>query len=483
MAKFTEYNYLSGAETDFYNYLLFEAFLSEKTYLGFARHDIPWGQCALIKVRFQPNIFLNYPQSMIGYEHTADYSSKYYDDNSYRVFSNPTQDIPAGGKRLFIARIRKDETDVENIDKYEFLDENEIGQIYIHYINDGWILVEGLNPTFYFKDKDTYNYYVFNFNKTIETRGLIEEIRFDSYSGLTIPVKLAYSLTDRYKPSTIVECGSLQRTVNTLGETYISGLDPNFEPDMNIFKNAWFFIIDSNGVVIQDGLRFYDILEDDEEKALVFEYATITGAIAKLTITTKTKDYEEICLWNESVPLPYLSTPIADNNPPGFQVTYLKQPMVSKSIFDIRGISKIKKEEVSFCKQVKNEEEENLYSSYGIEIQTIQVVQNINETIEVKFAVTKNLELALEFGFDSVMIDKELPNNVPTEDVYRQLFVCFMPKDKDGNVCTEDSYNSDDLFQTENYYGYDPGVVMYIANKVPVYRKYIDGTETFKIII
>jgi hypothetical protein len=454
---------------------------SGEAYLGFARKDTVWGQNALIKVRFLPNALKLYPHSLIGYEHD-NLTDKYFDNYSYKVI--PDVDKPAGGQRLFIAKILKTETDLENLDKYEFLDENEIGQVYIDYINKQWISVHGLNPMYYFKDIDKYDYYVFNYNKSLTTRGKIETIKFENWNNMTIPVKLAYSLTDKYKPTTVLNAGDLQRTINVLGEIYISGLDPNFTPDMNIFKNAWFFITDENGVIIQDQMRFVEEIESDEEKLLVFEYVTITGSKARLNITTKKPTYQTISIYHESVPLPYLSTPVADNNPPGLPLPYLKETTISRSIFDVQGLSQIVKSEVSYCRQVKDEEDENELKSYGFDIETLQVVNtSTGEPVEVKFAVTQDMDMALEFNFDSVMIDKELDPTIPNDTVYRQLFVSIRPLDKDGNVCVNSSYKSDDLFQTIDDYGYNIGVLIYIANKVPVYRKYIDGKETFKIII
>jgi hypothetical protein len=117
-----------------------------------------------------------------------------------------------------------------------------------------------------------------------------------------------------------------------------------------------------------------------------------------------------------------------------------------------------------------------------------------NVTASIMLAHTTDKDKALSYGFYNVLIDKEVPiknsasSACPTENIYRQLFICYKPKYSVGN-CTADIYNTDanalvptQIFNTTTW-KYDIGVLLYLSNKIPVYRKWANVNEQFKIIL
>lgn len=460
--------FLSGVRINFETDLIYEAFLSEKMYLGFARNTSVWGQSSLIKVRPPSN--KNFPQDFLLYDNDSLPLSKYTDKNTNLICSN----IPSGSNRIFIAKLPKNLEGSTNINDYIFIDENEIGQIYLKYINNFWLEVEGLNPKYQF-DRDML-YYVFNYNKDLSTKFLIEDTKIQRFSSITMPVKLAYSLTNEYIPTSILNCGNLTRTLNDLGEVEITGLNPNFELDNNLI-NANFFILDENNQVMLDRIKYIETIVSESTKLLIFEYKSI-NTTNRFAITTDLNSYQTKSVFNESLPIDAIE-PVSDNNPPKLAYSYINENLLKYSINEIVGLSKIFASEVYFVRQVLDPQDEANLIEYGFTIDTLVVDDNEIPTT-LKIAKTQNKNLALQFNCENVMIQKSLNNITPTDDIYRQLFISYNPKDSNGNSCTLDNYTN--IFNV-NKYSNDIGTLVYLANKIPLYRRYIATNEEFKIII
>ena len=102
----------------------------------------------------------------------------------------------------------------------------------------------------------------------------------------------------------------------------------------------------------------------------------------------------------------------------------------------------------------------------------------------VDYAVTTNIADAITYSFDFVQIDKSITGGVGgevTEEIYRELFICFNPKDANGVNLTVTEATHTDLFQETNH-TYDLGTILYLARKEPVFRKHLQSPEEFKII-
>ena len=114
-----------------------------------------------------------------------------------------------------------------------------------------------------------------------------------------------------------------------------------------------------------------------------------------------------------------------------------------------------------------------------------------NVIARINYAVTKDYDAAIKYGFNSVRVKKNVDGSnlagSPTDKVYRQLFICYKPKRRDpftGNIeeCAGDVHREDELFLTD-LHRWDVGMVVYLSNKIPVYRRYIEGQELFEIIV
>jgi hypothetical protein len=135
--------------------------------------------------------------------------------------------------------------------------------------------------------------------------------------------------------------------------------------------------------------------------------------------------------------------------------------------------------------------------------QIVSVPSNIINIIE--YAVCSDMKDALSQGMDSVMIDMQIPPSGGGlyDGVYRQLAVCHRPQFNDLTVIngtqigalTDCTTSGSDAFcetdATSLYYdgmngtnhSWEPGTILYLANKTPVYRRYITSRESFKLII
>ena len=117
-------------------------------------------------------------------------------------------------------------------------------------------------------------------------------------------------------------------------------------------------------------------------------------------------------------------------------------------------------------------------------------------TVEIKayYAVCDVVSDALKYGMESVMVDIYIPSSETNlyNGVYRQLFVCCNPSYYINSIktpCTSAAtyiINSGNITTYSNTpSSYDIGTLLYLSNKIPVYRKYIKSStpEHFTIVI
>lgn len=113
-----------------------------------------------------------------------------------------------------------------------------------------------------------------------------------------------------------------------------------------------------------------------------------------------------------------------------------------------------------------------------------------NVSSKIVLAKTNDIDKALNNGLYNVMISKTVDLtgvNSPTEGLYRQLFIAYKPKTTLGVQCTADIYNGDNLVTSANFnpttWTYNNGIILYLSNKIPIYRKWASANEEFKIIL
>ena len=83
------------------------------------------------------------------------------------------------------------------------------------------------------------------------------------------------------------------------------------------------------------------------------------------------------------------------------------------------------------------------------------------------------------------MIELAIPKsgdvNKIYDGLYRQLFVSYKPKDSTGAICSG-NYNLPIYNPTSHTT--DIGTLLYVSNKIPVYRRFINmASENFTLIL
>jgi hypothetical protein len=143
-----------------------------------------------------------------------------------------------------------------------------------------------------------------------------------------------------------------------------------------------------------------------------------------------------------------------------------------------------------------------------VAITSATTVTSIPNTVVAKIAIAKTQDKrkALQYGFNAAMVVKtiQLPNDAsgnplpasaasasPTSDIYRQLFIAYQAKDASGNELSNSVYQTANTWATNNLFNqttweWDMGTILYLSNKIPIYRKYAKsstGYEEFKIML
>jgi len=111
----------------------------------------------------------------------------------------------------------------------------------------------------------------------------------------------------------------------------------------------------------------------------------------------------------------------------------------------------------------------------------ITVTINDNSETSVEYAVTNDITDAKNYMFDLVEVSKIVTPTEATTGIYRELFLCYNPKNSVGVNCTNTEYNHAGIFN-ESKHEYDLGTIVYIARKEPVFREHLQTDEDFKIL-
>ncbi len=493
-----EMHYMAGSAVEFERSLFFELCQSNRLFIGFARQDPTFGLCTLCKINHDTNS-ATWPRDIVGLSDVSDDSDrnkKYYD----LVSQQHIPGIQDDKRRVYIGKIAESSQNFQQ--DMSFLDDKDVGEIYLDYINDEWVRVQGMKPSFTFKLQDylnestpstRYKYFFFNYDHAFLTCAEIEQVKPINYPTIRQDVKLMYSQSSKTIPTTDVrDIGELVRTVNILGETELVGLEKTFEFDLNLV-NYNFFITTPEGIVIQDYMKYVETIVTNKEKVIIMAYPLPheinretgevkedTGRTGRVRITTGESD-PKVHVYNESLPISSMVAPISDKHPPALPLNYLKSSTISKSVFDIVGINRVVIDEVWFCKRLDKEEEEIFYKNLGFGVEEITL--DLDVTTTTKYVKTQDRYKAIKYHFDLVLIDKKLDNKTPCSNIYRQCFICYNPRNRYGELCLDyHSYVHEDLFD-QNRHSYDIGTLLWISNSQPVYRKFIEEFEKFKILL
>ncbi len=503
------HEFLSGTSIDYDKSLFFDLMQTGDVYMGFAREEPMWGFNTLIKVLHSRT----FPGDVLGQSNSGSLettsATKFYDFNSDEELQE--SEIPDDGKQIYIARIDTNANSAarEDITNYIFLDKDNIGTLTIDYLNEDWMRIRGINIDFLetvltMYTPTDFDYYIFNFTQSIDSRTIIQEVERINKPTIQYPVRLMYSSDqDATKPTSAFGnnlIGDLTRTVNIFGETVITGLNTEFVTEgagyieQNSITSAVFFLTTIDGIVIQDSMEYVDTISTDDEAGLIFSYPLVGEAVqnsGRLKITT-TVNPTKLAIFSERFTDGAI---VNDSQPPPLLLNYIGSSMLHTSIFDVLGLVKLDSTDVTFVRRIDNTDTErellgdpsnpDTYPGVqGISAQDIKLITiEDNPDTTVKFATTSDPSIARRYFFDLVKVDKTLDSTTPTDKIYRQLFLCYKPSDSSGTNCTSTTYNHDELFDTTNW-SYNLGSILFLCQKVPVFRSHLStDSEVFTILV
>jgi len=465
-----DFNLLSGASIDNELWMLYEILRSGEAYMGMGRSYETWGQGTLIK--YKPMSGQTWPNDIIG----SQIGAEIFDDQ-HRLQNISTEGEDFGKKKLnigFYEYVEGVDPDMpsSNLDLTYISPDVGVESIECIFINEAWTLVRGVDPTYEFtlydptglkKRRYFIQNYAFDFGNLLE----IEIIREFEYPGLSHRVQLKYAPPGSMNEATAAiapGCADLEReTIVTPAET------------------AYIFS--------------YTIQETVGTEVLTRK--------VHFKITTLDNINNRYSVFQESLPVRSHVSPVADNNPPGLPISYIRSLSINRTLFDVVGLHQLNQPDVWLALEIP--EDNTTLMTYFTDLETsyadpdkmtvdfIEIDEDILTGISVKkyYAMTKDVGIAQSEGFQLIMVSLELDSTTPCEDIYRQLFISWKPKYYDGALLTQCGTGLDigpeyglrtKFFDPVNHRN-DMGMLIYLANKMPVYRKYLNGNEVFKIIL
>ena len=523
-----EFNLLSGATIDNQLRLLYELLRGGDSYLGFSRSHETWGQGTLC--RYKAVSDQTWPNDIIG----ETIGAEIYDDQ-HRLMNISVDGTTAVQVARFHYEDGESEFPIDNLDRLEYL--TEVGQdgvvhgmdnIECIFINQKWMTLRGINPTYEFKlydesSNNRYKYFIMNYDKNIDNLLEIEIIKEFEYPGLSTRVQLKYGeigSLDATIADIVPGCSDLERRINLNGEYLVTGIGNTFinwmENDETA-KNSTFFLVDMDGALLVDGVQYEETYISNTENAYIFSYLISDSEEGSFTPTTRKVRFKLSTLSNinnrfsvfkESLPVKSHVSPVADNNPPGLPISYIRSQDIHESIFDVVGLHQLNQSEVFLAYEIPapydgsnpvwqhfEDMRIELADPNMMKFDTIEIDEDYitGVTITKLYVLTQDLSIGSAENFNLIMVTTELDGNTPTTDIYRQLFISWKPKYYDGltnalvdcgsgNNTGPEYHNRNTFFDPEDHKN-DMGTLFYLANKMPIYRGYIDGTEKFKIIL
>ena len=341
------HNLLVGSSTDHEKALFFDMLQNGNLYFGFGRKDTIWGFSTLIKIAHSRT----WSSSIMG--SAQGQTGRFYDRNTDDIISigNTT-----GEDSVFIAYIDKTADDTV-FGNYVFLLEGNsgIGNLSLEYMNEEWVRIKGLQSdymeqTLVNNPLVNYKYVLFSYDKDITSVTSISLMDDIQRPEIKQPIKLMYSSsTNATAPTTSFDSsqiGSLYRHINNIGESYISGIESTFITtgqgviEDSGLTSATFFITDANGIVLQDGLTYYQKLEDNDEISLVFSYDIAGSAISetgRLKLSSVTPS-DQLAVFYEQFED---GQEVSDVLPAPLKLSYLKSDAFNSSLLQVNGFVKV----------------------------------------------------------------------------------------------------------------------------------------------
>ncbi len=442
-----------GNSITFNSYDIFRLAQDNQIYLGYSRSNNSWGTETLIRIDpyYKGNfVGLYIPQ-------TSDSSSiiqtTFYDNNVN--FNGITPEITY--QTVYIGKAPKGTVPTNNT-SFTVIPSSEVGNLTLQYINNFYVCITGFNVSFNPSDTATYDYFLLNYNQTGLTAIKIKESQaFNSYNQIA-SVQLAYSLTSSAIYSTILE-SNLSMVYNKAGQLTLYGLPVGTSINSTIQVGS-FFILNSTGNILLNNLIFNSQGVDSNNNT----YINFTLNNNTVEVTSEIYPGNQLAIFSEQ----NIYGNINDGNPPNPSFNYLMEGYLEFSVMNPIALFQVPLENI-FLAGVSNNE------TALAGMQTI----GLNNTT---YAYTQNLNLAYSCSLKNILININIAYFLQVTSIYRQVFLCLKPQDAGSNLLNKPFYNSENLFQINNY-NYNLGKLLWLANKTPVNRYNLTQDEIFQIIL
>jgi hypothetical protein len=412
------YNKISGSILDANIALLFKEFNDEQCFLALGRADETWGMCTLMNISI-PTASIN--EILPRTENGILVKSGYFVDKKIDGYTTDDASV----------RIYKTAGSVPDFDpdfsKYESIKVPEMfsAELQLQYINENWCVLKNFpsnyidfisnvnGEKFYIVTRQTGDGYPENPESgsrmvKINNKGMF------NYASISEKLKMYVSKMVGNTRTDSLFISNITKTVNILGEISYTGLSDSFfdgisESDLledvnNDFDETrtYFYFVNKNNFKVSDNFFLQQYLKPDGTPS-VFNFDTFVDKKyllfnAKNRFATPANTYymklgyesaqTELAIYHETLPFLYpnvnSTNNISDANPPGLDISYLKNSQVNRSLFEIGGYVKIKKDynsgqtqnendlssKVSFVREMETSNDKNLYIGMGFTTDT-----------------------------------------------------------------------------------------------------------------
>jgi len=409
-----KYNTIIGNSLDANKALIFNQLENEQCYISFGREKESWGNCTLVNISLKENTVI---KDIISFD---DNTGKFVDRNVFSYEDSNTY--------VHIYKTASGITDFNStLSNYIRIEELTTINLKLCFINSNWAVIKGL----------PYNYNDFmNTNQGEKFYIVRNNINFyslnpDNFSAISkINTKLDFNYNDLNTPCNLKLIDGethndcifyLNKNTNILGEILISGLiqeninitEQDLIQQYSIYNNSPITSSTPYFVLYNSALKYKTIISkmylikyqtdsvdyiwhtDDNTQYFLFKIVTDDNQIY-FTKITKDSPINGLAIYNETLSN-YGSSDniISDTNPPDFDNSYLKTQSIHSSIFDIKGLLKIKKyqedynddfvtfSKVSFAKEITSTNEKNNYIAQGFsELNDTKKIDQLQITTE-----------------------------------------------------------------------------------------------------
>ena len=471
MAISTQYNFLSGSVIDnhqtayldiFGRMFSKEASSSTGIYLGFGKSRTEWGQSSLINFDtpspsggdiWYSNYIGSYNASGSDIVIT---STGYFDLNSDPGFLDNW--IEYRTVYIVSTNITATDYDLSSYDRIQYptADNNPL---YMAFMGENWCQIENLNPLYWeeINTKNNKKFYILPYNLDTSKALLINKKNNTQTPYNKFNVNIYYK-TSSESDSIKLNTNAIKCQVTIKDELVIETLTYNeVTAHMDAFtnKNSNWEIRTTKGSILYKNLIFNAPTSSDttRENSIFFEksgqryllFNTEDPTFGKIVIKVllDNNPAEEYAIWNESLAYESsIDTQVSDGNPAGLPLSYLKNPMIHNSLFDVRGMIRLTANDVWFTKELRSLSEKDYFDSisekYSIFVETtrFEVSTNVHSGTLTQDADQNQDRIYLENDNNFVIgdvisiVENDIPVEYEVSDVGYDIGSCYIKLNK-----------------------------------------------------